>query len=72
MTRLLVFLLAYSALNSALSSAEQVIVYRSRAEQAWDQLLWENPEYILVFIGILLAAPVALAAFRWFKRLRRY
>jgi len=68
MTRLLLFLFA----SSALTSAEQVIVYRSRIEQAWDQFLWENPELILVFVGILLAAPVAMGAYRWFKRLRRY
>lgn len=68
MTRLITFLLT----SSALRSAEQVIVYRSKAEQAWDQFIWENPELILVFIGILLAVPVAMVAYRWFKDLRRY
>lgn len=67
MTRILLLILA----SQALHAAEQVIVYRSKAEQSLDAFIWENSEYALIFIGILLAVPVAMTARRWFRGLRR-
>jgi hypothetical protein len=41
-------------------NSEQVIVYRSKWEAERDQFFFENPEYILYFIGgsILLAVTI--------------
>lgn len=39
-----------------MSDPKQVIVYRSRSEQAFDQLVWDYPEIVLAGTAILVAA----------------
>lgn len=50
-------------------NSEQVIVYRSKWEAERDQFFFENPEYILYFIGgsILLAILIVVV-----DRLKKY
>lgn len=67
MNRIILLILA----SPALHAAEQVIVYRSKAEQSLDAFIWENPEYVLIFIGALVAVPVVATVYRWFRGLRR-
>ena len=43
-------------------NSEQVIVYRSKWEAERDQFFFENPEYILYFIGGAIALAVLIVA----------
>ncbi len=43
-------------------NSEQVIVYRSKWEAERDQFFFENPEYILYFIGGTIALAVLIVA----------
>lgn len=37
-----------------MSDPQTVIVYRNRTEEQMDKLLYDNPEFVMVFTGILL------------------
>ena len=43
-------------------NSEQVIVYRSKWEAERDQFFFDNPEYILYFIGGAIALAVLIVA----------
>jgi len=43
-------------------NSEQVIVYRSKWEAERDQFFFDNPEYILYFIGGAIALTVLIVA----------
>ena len=45
--------------------SNSIVVYRSRQEQAYDEFITENPEYVLGFIGVIL---VIVAFYRIFKK----
>ena len=37
-----------------MNQPQTVVVYRSRAEQAQDEFIQENPEAVLIFFGVLI------------------
>ena len=47
---------------------ESIIVYRSRQEQAYDQFISENPEYVLAFLGMLVLTVIAYKIYQRFRR----
>lgn len=56
-------------------NSEQVIVYRSKWEAERDQFFFDNPEYILYFIGgaiVLAVSIVAVDRLKKFFGIRRF
>jgi hypothetical protein len=55
---------------------DSVIVYRSRAEQATDELLWSvvenNPQFFLRFFWVFLGLIIGFVVFIMFKTARSY
>lgn len=65
MTSIIRALLTFTlSIATTVCAAEQIIVYRSRAEAEMDAFWWDNPELALVFVGVLIAIPVGFWIYR--------
>lgn len=71
MKRLIKAFLTFTlSVASAVCAAEQIIVYRSRAEAEMDAFFWDNPEMVLWGFAIL-GGGVALTLFCSWMNSRR-